>query len=74
MGQPIFTVEHEECVYDLRLEIESLNDGGDCRYVGSSPDLPNLIVAGDTIEDVLAQAPGVARALIETMRGIGQPK
>jgi len=60
-------------VYDLRLEIEALNDGGDYRYVGSSPDLPNLIVAGDSIEEVLAQAPGVARALIETMREIGQP-
>jgi predicted RNase H-like HicB family nuclease len=41
--------------------------------VGSSSDLPNLIVASDSIEEVLAQTPGVARALIETMREIGQP-
>ena len=59
--------------YDLRLEIEELIDGGDYQFMGTSPDLPNLIVAGGTVEDVIAQAPSVARALIETMREYGQP-
>jgi predicted RNase H-like HicB family nuclease len=57
---------------DLRVEVEELDDGGDYRYLGTSPDLSNLIVVGDTIEDVLALAPGVARALIEAMREHGQ--
>ena len=37
-------------------------------YLGTSPDLPNLIVVGDSVEEVLAHAPGVARALLETMQ------
>jgi predicted RNase H-like HicB family nuclease len=61
-----------ELVYNLRLTIEPLEDG-DYRYMATSPDLPNLIVAGDTIDEVLAEAPAVARALIETMRETGQP-
>jgi predicted RNase H-like HicB family nuclease len=55
-------------MYELRIEIEELNDGGDYKYMGTSPDLPNLIVVGDTVDEVLARAPGVAQALIETMR------
>ncbi len=55
-------------MYELRIEVEELDDGGDYRYMGTSPDLPNLIVVGDTVEEVLALAPGVAQALIETMR------
>lgn len=55
-------------MYELRIEVEELDDGGDYKYMGTSPDLPNLIVVGDTVEDVIALAPGVARALIETMR------
>lgn len=62
-----------ETMYELRIEIEELNDGGDWKYMGTSPDLENLIVVGDTVEEVMAQAPGVARALIETMREHGQP-
>lgn len=61
-----------ETVYSLRIEIERLEDG-DYRYMATSPDLPNLIVAGDTVNEVLAEAPAVARALIETMRETGQP-
>lgn len=44
-------------LYDLSLLIEELNDGNDYRYVGSSPDLPNLIVVGDTVDEVLSLAP-----------------
>ncbi len=57
-----------DSIYDLRIEIEELNDGGDYRYMGTSPDLPNLTVVGDTIEEVMSLAPGVARALIEAMK------
>ena len=58
---------------DLRIEVEELDDGGDYRYLGTSPDLPNLIVVGDTVEEVQVLAPGVARTLIEAMREHGQP-
>ncbi len=60
-----------ELVYSLKVEIEQLKDS-DYRYMATSPDLPNLIVAGDTIDEVLAEVPVVARALIETMRETGQ--
>jgi predicted RNase H-like HicB family nuclease len=38
-------------VYNLSISIEQLQDG-DYRYMATSPDLPNLIVAGDTIDEV----------------------
>jgi predicted RNase H-like HicB family nuclease len=60
-----------ELVYSLKIEIEHLEDS-DYRYMATSPDLPNLIVAGDTIDEVLAEVPLVARALIETMQETGQ--
>lgn len=60
-----------EVVYNLKVNIQRLEDG-DYRYMATSPDLPNLIVAGDTIDEVLAEVPAVARALIETMRETGQ--
>jgi predicted RNase H-like HicB family nuclease len=59
-------------VYNLSISIEQLQDG-DYRYMATSPDLPNLIVAGDTIDEVLAEVPPVARALIETMQETGEP-
>jgi predicted RNase H-like HicB family nuclease len=62
-----------ETLYELRLQIEELDDGGDYRYLGTSPDLPNLVVVGDSAEEVLANAPGVARALLETMHEHGLP-
>ncbi len=61
-----------EQVYNLPITIERLEDG-DYNYMATSPDLPNLIVAGDTIDEVLAEVPLVARALIETMQETGQP-
>ena len=61
-----------ELVYNLKINIEQLEDG-DYRYMATSPDLPNLIIAGDTIDEILAEVPVVARALIETMRETGQP-
>ena len=62
-----------DALYELRIQIEELDDGSDYRYLGTSPDLLNLIVVGDSIEEVLACAPGVARALLETMHEHGQP-
>ena len=58
-------------LYDLEIEIEELDDGGDYRYMATSPDLPNLTVVGDTIEEVLNLVPQVAAALIASMQAAG---
>jgi predicted RNase H-like HicB family nuclease len=60
-------------LYDLRIKVEKLYDDGDYRYMASSPDLPNLIVAGDTVDEVLALAPQIASALIASMKAAGDP-
>ncbi len=54
-------------IYSLRIIVEALDDG-DYRYLATSPDLPNLIVAGETPEEVLSLAPQVASALIASMK------
>jgi len=58
-------------LYDLKVELEELHDGSDYRYMATSPDLPNLIVVGDTTEEVLALVPQVAAALIASMKAAG---
>ena len=58
-------------LYDLEIEVEELNDGSDYRYLATSPDLPSLIVVGDTMEEVLALVPQVAAALIASMKAAG---
>jgi predicted RNase H-like HicB family nuclease len=60
-------------LYDLPIEVEELNNGSNYRYMATSPDLPNLIVVGDTIEEVLELAPRVAGALIASMQATGDP-
>lgn len=60
-------------LYELRIQVEELNDGGDYRFLATSPDLPNLLVAGDSAEEVLNLAPQVASALITSMREAGDP-
>jgi predicted RNase H-like HicB family nuclease len=60
-------------LYELQIEVQELTDGGDYRYMATSPDLPNLIVAGDTAEEVLNLAPQVAAALITSMKERGDP-
>jgi predicted RNase H-like HicB family nuclease len=60
-------------LYDLRINVEKLQDDGDYSYMASSPDLPNLIVAGDTVDEVLALAPQIASALIASMKSAGDP-
>ena len=44
-------------VYDLAIHVEEIQDGGDYRYVATSPDLSVLLVVGDTVEEVLSLAP-----------------
>jgi predicted RNase H-like HicB family nuclease len=60
-------------MYDLRIRVEKLKGGGDYRFAATSPDLPNLLVVGDTAEEVLALAPEVAGALISSMKASGDP-
>jgi predicted RNase H-like HicB family nuclease len=59
--------------YELSIEVEELRDGSDYRFVATSPDLPSLVVAGDTTEEVLSLAPQVAAALIASLRAAGDP-
>ncbi len=56
--------------YRLPVVIEPLEEGG---YLATSPVLPGLLVQADTVEEALALAPGVTRALIEAIRGKGVP-
>jgi predicted RNase H-like HicB family nuclease len=60
-------------LYDLKIELEELEDGGEYRYMATSPDLPGLIVVGDTPEEVLTLAPQVASALIASLKAAGDP-
>jgi predicted RNase H-like HicB family nuclease len=58
-------------LFDLQITIEELGDGSDYRYLAISPDLPNLLVVGDTIDEVLSLAPRVASTLIASMKAAG---
>jgi predicted RNase H-like HicB family nuclease len=60
-------------LYDLRIELEELDDGSDYGYMATRPDLPGLIVVGDTPEEVLALAPQVASALIASLKASADP-
>jgi predicted RNase H-like HicB family nuclease len=57
-------------MYSVTLEIEHLPEGP---YLGTSPDLPGLIVQADTPEEVIRLAPDIAHDLIEVMQETGQP-
>jgi predicted RNase H-like HicB family nuclease len=57
-------------VYQITLEIQHLPEGP---YLGTSPELPGLIVQAETAEEVVALAPGIAKDLIEVMRENGEP-
>ena len=56
--------------FQITLDIEQLEEGP---YLGTSPDLPGLIVQADSPEKVIALAPDIARDLIEVMQETGQP-
>jgi len=60
-------------LFELRMELEELHDGSGYHYMATSPDLPGLIVVGDTTEEVLALVPQVASALIASLKAAGDP-
>lgn len=57
-------------MYQIALDIQRLDEGP---YLGTSPDLPGLIVQGATPEEVVDLAPDIARDLIAVMIETGQP-
>jgi predicted RNase H-like HicB family nuclease len=59
------TVEMES--YRLPLVVERVNGS----YQATSPALDGFLVLADSLEEVLALAPGVARALLEAMQAKG---
>jgi predicted RNase H-like HicB family nuclease len=56
--------------FQITLDIEQLEEGP---YLGTSPNLPGLIVQADSPEKVIALAPDIARDLIEVMLETDQP-
>jgi len=57
-------------MHSLPIEIEPLQEGG---YLATSPVLPGFLVEGETIEEVLREAPVVARELLQAFRDLGKP-
>jgi len=57
-------------MYKITLEIESLPEG---LYLGTSPDLPGLVVQAESVQEVLQLAPDVAHDLIAVMVETHQP-
>ncbi len=57
----------EVASYRLPVVIERVNGS----YQATSPALNGLLVLADTLDEVLALAPGVARALLQAMRDKG---
>ena len=57
-------------MYKITLEIQRLPEGP---YLGTSPDLPGLVVQGESVEQVLSLAPDVAHDLISVMVETEQP-
>lgn len=57
-------------MYKFSLEIDQLAEGP---YLGTSPELPGLVVQGESVQEVLALAPHVALDLIAVMIESGQP-
>ncbi len=55
--------------YRLPVVIERVNGS----YQATSPALDGFLVLADTLDEVLALAPGVAHALLEAMRSKGKP-
>lgn len=57
-------------MYKVALEIEQLPEGP---YLGTSPDLPGLVVQADNVQEVLRLAPDIAHDLIAVMIETHQP-
>jgi predicted RNase H-like HicB family nuclease len=51
-------------MYKITLEIEHLPEGP---YLGTSPELPGLVVQADSVHEVLRLAPDLAHDLIAVM-------
>jgi predicted RNase H-like HicB family nuclease len=62
-----------EHLYELSVDLQRLDDGGDYQFMATSEDLPGLVVAGDTPEEVLSLVPQVASALIASIKAAGDP-
>ncbi|MBN2371538.1 MAG: type II toxin-antitoxin system HicB family antitoxin [Vicinamibacteria bacterium] len=56
-------------MYRITLRIERLEEGP---YLGTSPDLPGLLVQADTADKLVALAPSIARDFIAVMIETGQ--
>lgn len=56
-------------MYKITLEIRELPEGP---YLGTSPELPGLVIQGESVQQVLELAPDVAHDLIEVMLETGQ--
>ena len=56
-------------MYQITLDIQKLEEGP---YLGTSPELPGLIVQGASPEEVVGLAPDIARDLIEVMLENGE--
>jgi predicted RNase H-like HicB family nuclease len=54
--------------YRLPLVIEQVEDG---TFLATSPALEGFLLQADTIEELIALAPGVAKALVEAMQEKG---
>lgn len=50
--------------------LERGDDGG---WAGMAPDLPGLLLLGDSREEVVAQAPGAIADYLDAMRDSGYP-
>lgn len=59
----------EVASYRLPIVVERVNGS----YQATSPALDGFLVLADTLEEVLALAPGVAHALLEAMKAKGVP-
>jgi predicted RNase H-like HicB family nuclease len=57
-------------MYQITLVIEHLPEGP---YLGTSPELPGLIVQADSSEEVIELAPEIASDLIAIMKKTGEP-
>ncbi len=54
----------------IRLHVEPLDEGG---FVGTSPDVPGLVVEGRSYVEVVEIAQDVARKIAESCREHGDP-
>ena len=57
-------------MYKITLDIEHLPEGP---YLGTSPELPGLVVQGNSVQEVLELAPDLAHDLIAVMVETNQP-